>query len=503
MGAVPVGRRTARGLPYHLLFPLLPLVEAADTTDRRHQADVRPLLDVPKEQYADHAGTQQACRGGETRNLNTNRCIKTGYHITSPQAVKRAEEHLLLVTQERSVYRQALDESRQQAQAHFLSQGKFSPPPPHAMIAPASNNITTHYSFDFAQQVHYPSNPLQPGPIYFLTPRKAAIFGVCCEAIPRQVTFVIDEASDTGKGANTVVSLLDFFFSHHGLGEAIASLHADNCSGQNKNNTMVQYLMWRVLTGLHHLHFMITGHIKFSPDACFGLIKRKFRKTDVSSLDDLAHVVEESAACNICQLVGAQDGSTIVPSRDWAKFLSSHFRRLDGIKQYQHFRFERDHPGVVFLRKTATADEEERCLLCGVWSPSPVEKPPPITPAGLSLERRRYLYDKIREYCREDVRDLVCPDPNSPAHERPDAVLSIATQATEAVNCNSLSLSPKPAFLKATTNLKIPLLLVFEHVARCLSMCMSWVHMHCVVYNYSVHVHACVKALCRLFYKDV
>ena len=110
------------------------------------------------------------------------------------------------------------------------------------MIAPASTNIMVHYSFDFAQQVHYPSSPLQPGPIYFLTPRKAAIFGVCCEAIPRQVNFVIDEASDTGKGANTVVSLLDFFFSHYGLGETTASLHADNCCGQNKNNTMVPHV---------------------------------------------------------------------------------------------------------------------------------------------------------------------------------------------------------------------------------------------------------------------
>ena len=108
------------------------------------------------------------------------------------------------------MYRQELDESRRQTEAHFLLEGKFVPPPPHVMIAPASNNITSHYSF--AQQVHYPSNPLQPGPFYFLTPRKAAIFGVCCEAIPWQVNFVIYEVSDTGKGANTVVSLLDFFF---------------------------------------------------------------------------------------------------------------------------------------------------------------------------------------------------------------------------------------------------------------------------------------------------
>ena len=245
---------------------------------------------------------------------------------------------------------------------------------------------------------------------------------MCCEAIPQQVNFVIDEASDTGKGANTVVSLLDLYFSHYGFCETTTSLHADNCSGQNKNNTMMQYLMWRVLTGLHQsisLHFIITGHTKFSPDACFGLVKRKFRRTDVRSLDDLARVVEESAACNICQLVGAQDGSTIVPSRDWAGFLSSHFRRLDGIKQYHHLCFERDCPGVVFFKKTATADEEQPVLLCGVWSPSPVDKPPPITPPGLSLERHKYLYDRIREYCREDAKYLVCPNPDTPTHHQP------------------------------------------------------------------------------------
>ena len=68
-------------------------------------------------------------------------------------------------------------------------------------------------------QVHYPSDPLQPGPIYFLTPRKCAVFGVHCEAIPRQVNFLCDEAGSCGKGANTVISQLHFFFQCHGLGE--------------------------------------------------------------------------------------------------------------------------------------------------------------------------------------------------------------------------------------------------------------------------------------------
>ena len=77
------------------------------------------------------------------------------------------------------------------------------------------------------------------------------------------MNFVIDDASDTGKGASTIVSMLHYFFAHHSLGETHLKLHADNCAGQNKNNTMLQYLMWRVLSGQHKtilLSFMITGH---------------------------------------------------------------------------------------------------------------------------------------------------------------------------------------------------------------------------------------------------
>ena len=116
--------------------------------------------------------------------------------------------------------------------------------------------------------MHYPSNPFQLGPIYFLTPRKCAIFGVCCEAVPRQVNnenyfeilivilylqvnYLIDEACNTGKGGNTVISLLHHFLATHGVGEASVHFHADNCSGQNKNRFLMYYFMWRILVGLH------------------------------------------------------------------------------------------------------------------------------------------------------------------------------------------------------------------------------------------------------------
>ena len=121
-----------------------------------------------------------------------------------------------------------------------------------ALLEPANSvDIKVHYSFDYAQQVHYPSNPLQPGPIYFLTPRKCTVFGVNCEALPWQINFLTDEAGECGKGANAVVSRIHFFFEKHGFREKEVYLHADNCTGQNKNNCMIQYLVWRTLTDRH------------------------------------------------------------------------------------------------------------------------------------------------------------------------------------------------------------------------------------------------------------
>ena len=69
------------------------------------------------------------------------------------------------------------------------------------------------------------------------------MFGVHCEAIPRQINFLTDESGEVGKGANSVISRLHYFFDVHGLGETDVYLHADNCTGQNKNNAVVDYLM--------------------------------------------------------------------------------------------------------------------------------------------------------------------------------------------------------------------------------------------------------------------
>ena len=130
---------------------------------------------------------------------------------------------------------------------------------------------------------------------------------------------------------SAVISYLRYFFEYYGLGKCEVDLHCDNCSGQNKNNFVLAYLMWRTFYGLHHrvpLHFLIAEHTKFAPDCCFGLLKKAFRLTPVSSLQELGTRIQSSTqkSVNIAQIVGPENGPSIVPVYDWQSFLSPLFK---------------------------------------------------------------------------------------------------------------------------------------------------------------------------------
>ena len=65
----------------------------------------------------------------------------------------------------------------------------------------------------------------------------------------KQVFYLTDEADSAGKGANSVISQVHHYLEHHSLGEETAHIHFDNCTGQNKNNAVLWYAMWRVMAG--------------------------------------------------------------------------------------------------------------------------------------------------------------------------------------------------------------------------------------------------------------
>ncbi|XP_072015693.1 uncharacterized protein [Amphiura filiformis] len=319
--------------------------------------------------------------------------------------------HLAHVDEERELYRQMVKDAGAVGETTELKLTSDSASKKRGAVK------EMHYSFDFAQQVHIPANPLQPGPIYFLTPRKCGIFGVCCEGVRQQVNYLVDEGMCSGKGSNSVISYLHHFLNNYSLGEDSLTLHCDNCSGQNKNRYMLWYCMWRTLTKKHHsvtLNFMVSGHTKFAPDGNFGILKRRFARSTVECLDDMEEVVSSSGVCNIAQLVGDEQQNVAVPTYNWQDFFGNSYRPLPGIKSYHHFRFTQDEPGVVFAKKRVQ-DPETRLQLV---KPSAREPPQDIDdsfaipPPGLNLDRQWYLYNSIREYClNDDAKNKTCPRP--------------------------------------------------------------------------------------------
>lgn len=279
---------------------------------------------------------------------------------------------------------------------------------------PNSKNIMAHYSWDFAQQLHYPFESQQVGPIFFKTPRKAHLFGVCSEGIPRQYNYLIDEENFHEKNANTVISLLDHFFTNYGLGEKWVHLTSDNFAGQNKNNALIQYLMYRILTGLHskiELSFLIVGHTKFSPDGYFGLIKRKYRRSEVYTYEQLAHIVESSSknGHNVC-IRGP------IICRDWTSWLSQYFTTFKGISKYHHFLIQRKKSSIIVVKERQDSEEIEIEMTKKKFPFSKAQPPrrPPkrLVSDGLPLKRQWYLYDKIRCHIPDKTdKDMTCPKP--------------------------------------------------------------------------------------------
>ena len=310
-----------------------------------------------------------------------------------------------------------------------------------------------HYSFDFAQQVHFPYSPQQPGQLFSRTP---SLFGVCCEATTSQVNYLIDESDMAGKGANTIISLVHDYLEKHGKGEKHLLLHADNCVGQNKNNAFMQYLAWRVITKRNYsvqVSFMLVGHTKFAPDRFFGLFKRQFRRATVDTMYDIIRVMKEStiAGKNIPIPTVDPIGARNCQWYDWTSFLGNYFRAIPGITQYHHFQASREFPGEIVCRKFANSDDVKFQLLkkgINVSSFSSSDLPPIVTPKGLDAQRQWYLYEQIRPFCHSNLaKDITCPKPtvSKPCGgEKPTGVTSSTLSRKRKQGESSAASQPAP-----------------------------------------------------------
>ena len=315
--------------------------------------------------------------------------------------------HLNLATAERNYYNEC------------IALSKFD-------IPASVQSVTQHFTFDFAQQLELPYHTRQVGPIYFKVRYRVQCFGVCEESAHRQFNYLFHEAQSIGQdgkkshGPNAVLSMLH----HHLDSQAISrklSFHADNCVGQNnKNRTVIGYMLWRCMSGLSdeiQLNFMRVGHTRCAVDGYFGSLKKKFRSMDVDTLEDVVNVVNNSCEPNQADMFGWE-------WRDWSEYMDAIFKPIKAIGQYQHFRFNKQSPGIVFVRSELNAVEATVQLLKQGAAVSQ-DLPPTLEPAGLSASRREYLETKLHEHFAEGSHLPWRQEEDVPAAEaEPAAIVS-------------------------------------------------------------------------------
>ncbi|XP_053376392.1 uncharacterized protein LOC123561263 [Mercenaria mercenaria] len=309
------------------------------------------------------------------------------------EKLKEYQDHLDKVKTQRDHYREQCENAKS-VYKNLSDERKVRGQPV------CSSDICQHYSFDYAQQIHYPHYAQQVGPLFFKTPRKCQCFGVCAEGSGSQTFYLMDEEHDIGKGANSVASMLHHHLQHHGYGESQVCLHMDNCSGQNKNNIVIGYGMWRILSGLHstlEFSLMEAGHTKFHPDWHFGLWKVKWRNASAETIEQVAATVKESSrnGHNIPHVTN--DPTCPVQFFEWGLFCKRFFRRIPRLKDFHHFRMSKEFPGTVFLRRYADGVETSFNMLKEPIQPT--DFPGELHPTGLDAARLWYLYEQVAPYC--------------------------------------------------------------------------------------------------------
>lgn len=133
--------------------------------------------------------------------------------------------------------------------------------------------------------------------------------------------------------SNQVAYMIHHFFSSTCpmlVSAKIMHLHSDSCTGQNKNNNALGYLM---MSAEHRLndeimsHFMAAEHTKFRIDEGFGAVRKHVSvRANVLSLPELQAEIEGSTHSSPCVVFPVDE------VKDW-KQVRQFFNLLQGIRE--------------------------------------------------------------------------------------------------------------------------------------------------------------------------
>ena len=176
-------------------------------------------------------------------------------------------------------------------------------------------------------------------------------------------------------------------------------------------------------------HLWWQDTLNLPPIDFLELVKKAYRHTAVSSLPDMEKVVSNSSISgkNIPQPTVDSNGKRHVVWYNWSDYLSQFFSSIRGISQYHHFQFVSTRKGMVYVKEHSLGIEKAIEICDTVSSIDVSGMPEIIYPSGMSRDRRKYLYEKIRPFCSSvEAAELTCP----PVEEEQEE-MCIQPEATE------------------------------------------------------------------------
>ena len=296
------------------------------------------------------------------------------------------------------------------------------------------------YTFvvDYGQNMELPVyNNEQPGITYYYSPLSIYNLGIVDHAhvyndgrVSEHLHCHVYHEGVGKKGANNVASLImktlrELQLLREDLVGGELNIIFDNCSGQNKNNTVLKLALWIMAMGYFksvQFIFLVVGHTKNAADRLFNSLKHEYRKQNLFTFDQLARTLDQSASVTVHRTV-AND------FLDYDSLLDGIYRKLAGnIKQNHIFSCIDDDGFEMRIRESnlvehresivrlpkkywKTADRTELCEYAeGVLKPIPCVGLNPtrwwrcgrtIDPTFLlSITRMFCMRSRVQKFCR-------------------------------------------------------------------------------------------------------
>jgi len=179
------------------------------------------------------------------------------------------------------------------------------------------------------------------------------------------------------KGANNVCSLIVKTLQYLNImreGNIGGELNIifDNCSGQNKNNTVLRLLVFLTEMGYFkqvNFVFLVVGHTKNAADRILNLLKLKYRKVNVHTMQELFTVLNTSGHVTI-------HSTKPDDFADWNTFLNLFYGKYSQsdsgglIKQNHIFscNYSQDRVGNQLVVNLQRSNLDEHNALKHFWS---------------------------------------------------------------------------------------------------------------------------------------